>query len=286
MKDGDAKTKWMTRQKIRISRRTFCDASMKGYNVALLLVLLLAVVFPAEGGAAPLSADEVAYNVYHRDVGRDMQMRGTMLLISAGGQKRQREYISMRLDSEADRRVIIRFTAPADIAGTGFLVREIKSSGETEQHLYLPALKRVRRIVASQQGRKFVNSDFTYEDMHRHPLSAWTYTLAEEVTVLGRACYQLISTPLPTTVSQYSSIISLIDMKTFMPLKSDFYDKDKRHCKTYVVNKIAVIDGIATELDVVMRDNLSQHSTVLHTNALAYNRNLKKSLFSVHALEK
>ncbi|OQY18444.1 MAG: hypothetical protein B6I36_06995, partial [Desulfobacteraceae bacterium 4572_35.1] len=145
------------------------------YFIICFFVFLFSVVQLASGEL--LSADDVAYRVYHRDVGRDMQMTGTMELISSRGQKRRREYKSLRLDDGNWRKVLIRFTAPADIAGTGFLVLENIETGTTEQHLYLPALKRTRRIVTSQQGRKFVNSDFTYENMHRQPLENWSYKL-------------------------------------------------------------------------------------------------------------
>lgn len=252
-------------------------------QIAGLIFLLLGMTSLVNAGQ--MTADDVASQVYNRDVGHDMQMLGIMELISSGGHKRQREYMSLRLDSADKRKVLIRFTAPADIAGTAFLVVEDNSSGDTEQHLYLPALKRTRRIVASQQGRKFVNSDFTYENMHRQPLQNWNYQLEDSRAYIGRKCYVLRSTPLPTTDTQYSSTVSLIDAATFMPLKIDFYDDNKQHCKTYQVKKIALIDGKATEMEVVMQDLLSGHVTRLTTRKIRYNCHLSKALFTIRALE-
>jgi hypothetical protein len=257
---------------------------MKIHHVISRLMLLL--LFIASGAsAAQLPPDEVARQVYHRDVGCDMQMTGTMELISAGGQKRVREYMTLRLDSADERKVMIRFTAPADIAGTGFLVLEATDTGDTEQHLYLPALKRTRRIVAGQKGRSFVNSDFTYEDMQRQPLKNWVYQLGADEEYLGRPCYVLISEPKPATDSHYSRIISLVDAATFMPLKIDFYDGKKRHSKTYRVEKVAMVDGIATEMEVNMEDLLSTHTTRLFTRQIRYNNGLTDALFTTRALE-
>ena len=255
-----------------------------GYPIIWLLLLLLCVTSSA--AAAPLLPDEVAWQVYHRDVGHDMQMVGSMELISSRGHKRQREYMSLRLDSADERKVMIRFTAPADIAGTSFLVVEKIATDATSQHLYLPALKRTRRIVTSQQGRSFVNSDFTYEDMQRQPLKNWHYQLDVATQYLGRQCYVLVSEPQPSTDSQYSRIISLVDANTFMPLKIDFYDRKQRHSKTYRVKKLAMVDGIATEMEVTMEDLLSAHTTNLLTMQIRYNNKLPASLFTVRKLER
>lgn len=258
---------------------------IRSRHIITVLLLLLSVVVAGEGLAEQLSPDEVAWHVYHRDVGRDMQMVGSMELISSRGQKRQREYKSWRLDHENGRNVMIRFTAPADIAGTSFLVLETDGSQNTEQHLYLPALKRTRRIVTSQQGRSFVNSDFTYEDMQRQPLENWTYQLNAPSEYLGRCCYVLISEPRPSTETQYSRTISLIDIETFTPLKIDFYDDKNRYSKRYQVGKLALVDGIVTEMEVTMEDLLSAHTTHLVTKHVRYNRHLPDTLFMIRNLE-
>ncbi|MFH1936650.1 MAG: outer membrane lipoprotein-sorting protein, partial [Bacteroidota bacterium] len=64
----------------------------------------------------------------------------------------------------------------ADINGTGFLIIE-KAGYESDQFLYLPALRRSRRIVSSQKSHQFVNSDFTYEDIERHPVENYIYDI-------------------------------------------------------------------------------------------------------------
>src|SRR6056297_216823 len=90
------------------------------------LFCLLVAVLAAPGGEATAATEptarELAEQVYHRDVGDDMQLQGTMTLISKKGHERVRQYYTLRLDQGDLRRVLIRFTAPADIAGTGFLV--------------------------------------------------------------------------------------------------------------------------------------------------------------------
>ena len=251
--------------------------------IALTALLLLASTSLA---AEPLSPAQIAQLTYDRYVGDDMQMHGTMELISEGGHIRSREFISLRKDSNAERRQLIRFTSPADIDGTAFLTIEENGSSNTEQHLYLPALKRTRRIVASQKARSFVNSDFTYEDMQRHPVEEWNYTLDGTETIIGHVCYILTSTPKPGADSKYSKLVSWIDKENFIPLKTFFFDNKGQHCKSYFVNSYKIIDNIATETEVLMEDLLSGHKTRLKTLEIKYNSGLQDSLFTTRALER
>ncbi len=252
-------------------------------TIALTALLLFASAVCA---AAPLTPEQIAQLTYDRYVGDDMQMHGLMELISPKGHVRSREFISLRKDGNAERKQLIRFISPADISGTAFLTIEADNSSHTEQHLYLPALKRTRRIVASQKGRSFVNSDFTYEDMQRHSVEAWNYELDGEETIAGHACYVLVSTPQPDTETQYSKLVSWIEKESFIPLKTVFHDKKGRRVKIYTVKSFVMIDNIATETDVLMEDLQSGHKTRLETLELKYNTGLDDALFTTRALER
>jgi hypothetical protein len=253
-----------------------------------LLIVLTTFLLAASTSLATdsLSPVQVAQLTYDRYLGDDMQMRGTMELISKKGHVRTREYISQRKDSEENRSQLIRFTAPADIDGTAFLTIEKDLSTNTEQHLYLPALKRTRRIVASQKGRSFVNSDFTYEDMQRHSVEAWDYQLDGEEVVLGKDCYILVSTPKASTDTQYGKTIAWIEKGNFIPLKTVFWDKKGQQSKLYQVVSFEMIDQVATETEVLMEDLGSGHMTRLKVLAIEYNNGLKDSLFTARALER
>ncbi|WP_321532661.1 outer membrane lipoprotein-sorting protein [uncultured Desulfuromonas sp.] len=255
--------------------------SIPGYIFVLITLLSLSVAY----ATSTLEAKQVAENVYHRDVGSDLQMTGAMELISKSGHVRHRGMTTLRRDTECERRVLIRFTSPADIRDTAFLVVEDAADNTTQQHLYLPALKRTRRIVASQQGRNFVNSDFTYEDMQRHPVAEWDYALKAPEPVLGYDCYVLVSTPKPETETQYGKIISWIEKEHFIPLRTLFWNKKGEQTKTYTVEKIALIDGIATEMSALMEDHSDQHQTRMTTHSAQYNTGLPARFLTTRALE-
>ena len=114
---------------------------------ALLVLLLLALAWPA--AAQKLTADDIAHRVQDRETGKDSRSTLRMKLYDRHGRARERvlSLISLRGGKpgtpDGDR-LLIRFSYPADIKGTGFLVWEHPSS-EDERFLYLPSLARVRR---------------------------------------------------------------------------------------------------------------------------------------------
>ena len=127
------------------------------------------------------SADWIARQVDQRDTGRDSRLTMQMRLFDRQGRARERTLgvTGLRGQGGAGDRVLVRFTYPNDIAGTGFLVWE-HPGGEDDRFLYLPALARVRRITGAERQESFVGSDFTYEDIGGRALEDYSYTLVEE----------------------------------------------------------------------------------------------------------
>ena len=137
--------------------------------------------------ATPLTADAVARQIQDRDTGRDSAATMRMKLFDRHGRVRER---ALTLQSLRGReapgapatapdgdRLLIRFTYPNDIRGTGFLVWE-HPKVDDERFLYLPSLGRVRRIAGAETQESFVGSDFTYEDIGGRELEDFTYAFA------------------------------------------------------------------------------------------------------------
>jgi hypothetical protein len=190
----------------------------------------------------------------------------------------------MAMEEEGLRTNFIRFTSPADIAGTGFLSIE-KRGGETTQFLYLPALDRTRRIVSSQQGRSFVNSDFTYEDMQRRPVDDSEHKIVGEETLGGLDCWILESRPLPKAESEYALIRSWIPKKMLLPIQTKYYNQDQEHFKTYTVMRLKKIEDIWTPLEYRMKDLQDNHKTVIRIDQIDYNTDINEDTFTTRNLE-
>lgn len=231
-----------------------------------------------------LSGTQLAQRVYDRENGDDSLARATMELISKGGRKRVRNHTIYIKDYGSPRKTLIRFHSPADIEGTGFLSVE-KEGGDTEQFLYLPALRRTRCVVSSQKARRFVNTDFTYEDMERRPVEDSDHQIVGEERIGSTDCWVLESRPKKEADSQYSLIKSRIAKKIYVPLLVEYFDKKGNLMKKYRVNKLENIQNIWTETELIMEDLPKKHRTILRTMNIVYNTNLNDRIFTRRNLE-
>jgi hypothetical protein len=181
-------------------------------------------------------------------------------------------------------RQLTRFTSPADIEGTGFLAIET-AVGETDQFLYLPALRRTRRIVSSQKSSSFVNSDFTYEDLERRDVDDAEHVITGEDKIGKVACYVMESRPKKGTDSQYAMWRSKVAKGIYIPLYTEYYNKREKLFKTYKVTRLKKIQGIWTLNEVIMEDLRKKHKTILKINKVIYNQGLDDGIFTRKYLE-
>ncbi|NWH05063.1 outer membrane lipoprotein-sorting protein [Desulfobacter latus] len=248
------------------------------------MLALSAICLFSIAGAEEITGRQLAQKVFDRDRGKNSVSTAQMVLVSKRGKKRIRHFTTKRIEENGLETQMTRFTAPADIDGTGFLNVE-KPGWETEQFLYLPALKRTRRIVSSQKNQRFVNSDFTYEDMERHPVSDYTYKITGSTTVGNMDCHILESRPKQGVESQYGLTISTISKDGFVPVHVAFYDKKNTHIKTYHVLKLEQVQGIWTEIIISMEDHQKGHKTYIKQDKITYNTNIKTDDVSRKSLE-
>lgn len=255
------------------------------FGVLLAWILSVGTVWsgPAFGSDTP-DGRRIAQMIFDRDVGRDSVAEAEMILLSADGHQKVRRFRAFVKTDGPARKALIRFLSPADIEGTGFLVIE-KGDGETEQFLYLPALKRARRISTSQKSSSFVNSDFTYEDMERRPVDDSDHRLAGEEKIGDVSCWILESTPREGRPSQYGRVRTWAARDSHVPLRTLYFDRKGRHIKTYEVRSLEKVQGFWTETEVVMHDLEDDHKTIIRTLSIQYNTGLGDDAFTVRALE-
>ena len=177
----------------------------------------------------------------------------------------------------------IEFTSPADIDGTRFLTLENIAKDDT-QHLYLPALGRSRRIAGGQKKQSFVNTDFTFEDMERRHPDKDTHKLLKSEKFNDWDCYVIESIPM-NKKSQYSKIISWVDKKSFVPVKTDFYDKKGKYFKVFTVTKLELKDNIWSQTDTIMENIKKKTKTMMTQLDIRYNTGLDDKIFTIRHLE-
>ena len=251
------------------------------------IFVLLLVCFPEmliASNQEKLTGEWLARQVFDRNRGENSVLTASMVLVNKKGKKRSRTFKNFRVLENGLEKQMLRFTSPADIDGTGFLTIE-KQGYETDQFLYFPALRRTRRIVSSQKSHRFVNTDFTYEDMERHPVENYLYKLKGEKIVGNLECHILETRPKDNVTSQYSLIISIITKKSFVPIFAEYFDQKGNKIKRYKVLKLELKQNIWTETTVSMEDLRKKHKTYIKIQNIEYNTNITSDQISKSALE-
>lgn len=221
---------------------------------------------------------EIADMVYHRNDGSSSSSIAEMKLITKQGKTKLRTIILKTKDYGDLQKTFLKFTKPADIKGTVFLLWENRDHSN-EQFLYLPAVKRVRRIVAEQKKNRFVNTDFTYEDMQRKKPEESHHTLLGSKEYEGHTCWILESIPNAGT-SQYQKWISWIDKESLLPLKTEFYSTKEKLTKELYLRKIEKIDAIWTAMETEMVDYKRQHTTQIVTQKIKFDIPINDRIFT------
>jgi hypothetical protein len=261
-------------------------------GLALLAILVSALAAP--GAAERLTADQVARRIRDRDTGRDSRAALQMKLFDRRGRVRDRALSLLTLKGKAGAgdRLLIRFTYPNDIRGTGFLVWE-HPQGEDERFLFLPSLGRVRRIAGSEAQDSFVGSDFSYEDIGGREFDEYTYAFAgadaENVSWTGpdgrpRAAYRLESKRKNDSV-EFPRAISLVLKDSFLVVQADILNRRGEKQKLFAVQRLDTVQGIWTVLASTMTNDLEKTRTELSVEKIEYNVGLKEDAFTRRELE-
>lgn len=199
---------------------------------------------------APLTAEQVMEKDYVVSRFAQSHEISTMELISANGDKRVRKLksISRLKPGGDDRKRIIEFESPADIKGTAILIDEDLSSGD-KVWVYLPALKKNRRLPGSGKRESFAGSDFTYGDIVRPRVKEFKHTLLGEEpcpTGQGARCYVIESVPANPDVLQERGVSykkSWVRTDNFVLVKFETKDEAGRPWKAFEGRSAKLIDS-------------------------------------------
>jgi len=207
--------------------------------VFTLILLGLIVLKPAGADGidrSALSPEEAGFSIARqrdaRDAGfHDFEARLQMVLKNRHGESSERSLRSRTLEQTADGdKSLVVFDAPADIDGTALLTFSHKT-GDDDQWLYLPALKRVKRISSSNKSGPFVGSEFAYEDISSQEVEEYTYKLVGEEEIDGRKMFVVEQYPVDPR-SGYTRQVAWIDQEEYRNFKIDFFDRKNELLKT------------------------------------------------------
>ncbi len=201
--------------------------------VAVLMVFVLMIFAARAIGQTPEERGlEIAKLVDAADEGfGDNSSEMVMILRNRHGQEDTRKIRNRTLEVKGDGdKTMVIFDTPHDVKGTAFLSFTHKE-GDDDQWLYLPALKRVKRISSSNKSGPFMGSEFAYEDIASQEIEKYTYKYIRDEEVGGEPCHVVERYPVDKK-SGYTKIVSWIHANHYRLEKAEFYDKRGAHLKT------------------------------------------------------
>ena len=155
-----------------------------------------------------------------------LEMAATLQIYDHRGNVRERQ-IAVATKKFGDvYKTIIRFLAPADVRGTGMLIHDYDDKGD-DMWVYMPSLRRTRRIVSSEKGRSFMGSEFTNADMSTPSIDDFDYKLLGEQTVNGISCWLVESNPKTPEIAEengFSKQVAYIAKDNFLTHKVEYYN--------------------------------------------------------------
>lgn len=233
-----------------------------------------------------LSGRDIAVKVHDRPDGDDQKGAMHMTLINRRGRTRERTVLFLSKEYGKDSKSLMFFQSPADVRGTGFLQYEYDDpSKEDDRWLYLPALKKVRRISGSSKNEYFMGTDFTYDDLGDRSVDEDHHKLLCEEEVDSLKCWVVESTPKDKEYI-YSKTIKWIRQDALVPVRVEFYDRQGNVLKILTVTDIRKQDDFWTMFKMEMDNLQEKHKTILEIKEIHYNIGLKDNLFRVSTLER
>ena len=252
-------------------------------------ILCVALVLPLLAFAESLTGYDVAKRAHDVDSGNTAHYSAVLTLQTKKGGVRTREISLRRKQYDGVKKSLITFSAPKDVAGVAYLSFDYDSKNgsekESESWLYMPAMKKVRRINGSSRQDDFMGSDFTYEDIGDRGLAKDDFTLLAEEAVDGVDCWKVDCVAKDKTEKVPRRIIWIRKDNCLMQ-KAELYDPRGELQRELTCSDIKKVDGIWTICKMVMKNVQTEHSSTLELTTLKYNLDLQDNLFTVASIER
>jgi hypothetical protein len=186
----------------------------------------------------------------------NVRFRAVLTIIGGAGSRRVRELAGVSkilAEGEATAR-LMRISAPADMRGVGTLTIAHKSVAD-DLWVYLPSLRRVRRLVASNRRDPWMGSDFSYGDVAGHEVADWSHSILRRESLQNQRCIVVESTPIRRATSGetgYSRRLTWLRESDAFALRADFFDLSGAALKTMEASDVRLLDKSARKSQAML----------------------------------
>ena len=250
-----------------------------------LFLVILGLSFTAQ--SSEQKGLEIAQEADRRDTGFDNSKASmTMILRNRQGQESVRELRVKTLEVKGDGdKSLIVFDSPFDVRGTALLTYSHKQ-GSDDQWLYLPAMKRVKRISSSNQSGPFMGSEFAYEDFTSQEVEKYSYNYVKDETANGQDCFVVERFPKDKN-SGYKRQKVWLDKQEYRIQKVEYYDRKNALLKTLnMANYKQYLGRYWRPHTMTMTNHQTGKTTVLKWEGFAFRTGLNSGDFNKASLKR
>jgi hypothetical protein len=261
----------------------------------IILTIIIAVMFTSlRLGAADMpSAKEIVDKGTNAIKLAGSEAISTMVIIDSKGRKRVRKIamVSKLFDNGDTEKRLMRFLSPADVKGTGFMIFNYEKKDD-DQWLFMPALRKTRRIISSEKSKNFMGSEFAYADMSPPNIDDFNYKLLGEEEVNGVLCWKIEMIPINEDVADengFSKRISYFAKVDHVIRKSIYYDLDNTLHKVMIVKSVEEIDKKNHRyrpLHLEMENKQNGRRSYFKIEKIQLNLGIKDEYFTTRYLER
>ena len=263
---------------------------MKFINMFLCLILFLYGEVQSQNS---LSGREIQKKSIEATQVLGAEAIATMTIIDGKGRKRVRKLaqLSKLYDSGETEKKLIRFLEPADVKGTGFLTYDYQNEDD-DKWLYLPALRKTRRIVSSENAKSFMGSEFSYADLTPPTIDDFTYKILGEETKNNVVCWKLEMIPKDEDIADengFSRKIMFIGKDDYVVREAIFYDLDTELLKKFTVHEIREIDTKNHKYRLIhmkMENIQNGRKSIYKIGKIQFSPKIKDQYFTTRYLER
>jgi outer membrane lipoprotein-sorting protein len=250
---------------------------------SVIVILTMLFAFGCGTEAADLTGSEIIDRVDTMMQSESKILKERMIISNAAGQQRTREIQAWNKRTSDKDNMLVRFLAPADVAGTSFLM-----VGD-DMWLYLPALGKVRRIAGHARKGSFMGSDLSYEDMEE--LGSLGFASSYEAKLIGteeasgEAVYALELLPKAKDLT-YLKLCMWVSQKTYLPRRIEYYDQDGKLLKVLITSNIHAVQDRWVAGEMQISNVQTGTKTTLEVKDVTFQEEIDDSIFSTRNLER
>ncbi len=243
------------------------------------LLVSAALIIAGFNANAQLTGEQIIEKTYNLPTGEDQSSTLKMTLTNKQGKQRLRVIKQFTKDFGEVEKKIMFFQSPADIKNTSFMNWSYNSDKNDDQWIYLPALKKIKRISSDSRSDYFMGSDFTYDDLGDRKLNADIHKLLRTETINGKD-YYVVESISKDEDYMYSKTITWISKDTFIGIKKEFYDEDGDLLKILSINKTEEVSGFLIITNSEMKNIQKDHTTTISLSDIKINSGISPSKFT------